>query len=225
MMLLIFTRAVYGCIMASFHRHFWLKFEVYQDTLQTNFWMFMCFGRKRWRLVSRDDLSLLHPRYLCDLNPVFPADLNAFQDGQTGTPRQLTIHEINLEADDWFLYLLGGPIKWITWRPLWRWVRISSMLPMCNVVLKKQKLWQRWRKTQDFGQLDLFIACSSIFWGAGFKSKLICSTGLPVLSIWSYSFLAPDILWMVVSHGVKQYHSGWKKHLPGWIHGNFMAWK
>lgn len=71
--------------------------------------MFMCFGRKRWRLVSRDDLSLLHPRYLCDLNPVFPADLNAFQDGQSGKPRQLTIHEINLEADDLIFVPAGWP--------------------------------------------------------------------------------------------------------------------
>ncbi|CAK9090676.1 unnamed protein product, partial [Durusdinium trenchii] len=39
----------------------------------------LCSGRKRWRLVNRDEMSLLRPLYLADLNPVFPMDL---EDGQ-----------------------------------------------------------------------------------------------------------------------------------------------
>lgn len=47
------------------------------DFLQTHFWMALCHGRKRWRLVSRDDMPLLSPRYLGDLNPCFPVGLDA----------------------------------------------------------------------------------------------------------------------------------------------------
>lgn len=150
---------------------FWLKFEVYQDTLQTNFWMFMCFGRKRWRLVSRDDLSLLHPRYLCDLNPVFPADLNAFQDGQSGKPRQLTIHEINLEADDLIFVPAGWPhqvdnletsvamsANFIDASNVQRCIEEAEVMA---TVEENPGLWATWPVHR----------CSSIFGGQGSRSK------------------------------------------------------
>lgn len=59
--------------------------SLHVDFLHTNFWMAMCHGRKRWRLVPREDLALLYPRYLNDLNPVFPFDLDqAFGEGSVG---------------------------------------------------------------------------------------------------------------------------------------------
>ena len=72
------------------------------DTLQTNFWMFMSLGRKRWRLVSRDQIALLHPQYLCDLNPVFPEDLNVVKPN-------VTIYETELEAGDLIFVPAGWP--------------------------------------------------------------------------------------------------------------------
>lgn len=91
--------------------------SLHVDTLQTNFWMSMCRGQKRWRLVSKDEISLLHPLYLTDLNPVFPADLNSIQNAATKNftetkfigHRSVTIHETVLEADDLIFVPAGWP--------------------------------------------------------------------------------------------------------------------
>lgn len=76
--------------------------SLHVDTLQTNFWMFMSLGRKRWRLVSKDQIALLHPQYLCDLNPVFPEDLNVVKPN-------VTIYETELEAGDLIFVPAGWP--------------------------------------------------------------------------------------------------------------------
>ncbi|CAJ1376981.1 unnamed protein product [Effrenium voratum] len=80
--------------------------SLHVDTLQTHFWMAMCHGRKRWRLVSRDDISLLHPMYLADLNPVFPADLNALEET---SPGRVKVHEVVLEPGDLIFVPAGWP--------------------------------------------------------------------------------------------------------------------
>lgn len=77
--------------------------SLHVDTLQTNFWMALCSGRKRWRLVNRDEMSLLRPLYLADLNPVFPMDL---EDGQA---RGVKVYETILEADDLIFVPAGWP--------------------------------------------------------------------------------------------------------------------
>jgi ribosomal protein L16 Arg81 hydroxylase len=64
--------------------------------------MFMSLGRKRWRLVSKDQIALLHPQYLCDLNPVFPEDLNVVKPN-------VTIYETELEAGDLIFVPAGWP--------------------------------------------------------------------------------------------------------------------
>ncbi|CAJ1376980.1 unnamed protein product [Effrenium voratum] len=76
------------------------------NALRTHFWMAMCHGRKRWRLVSRDDISLLHPMYLADLNPVFPADLNALEET---SPGRVKVHEVVLEPGDLIFVPAGWP--------------------------------------------------------------------------------------------------------------------
>lgn len=53
--------------------------SLHVDFLHTNFWMVLCRGRKRWRLVPSAHLPCLYPMYLADLNPSFPADLDAVQ--------------------------------------------------------------------------------------------------------------------------------------------------
>ncbi|CAK9090677.1 unnamed protein product, partial [Durusdinium trenchii] len=63
----------------------------------------LCSGRKRWRLVNRDEMSLLRPLYLADLNPVFPMDL---EDGQA---RGVKVYETILEADDLIFVPAGWP--------------------------------------------------------------------------------------------------------------------
>eukprot|EP00930_Biecheleria_cincta_P090347 TRINITY_DN7970_c0_g2_i1.p1 TRINITY_DN7970_c0_g2~~TRINITY_DN7970_c0_g2_i1.p1 ORF type:complete len:491 (-),score=100.93 TRINITY_DN7970_c0_g2_i1:17-1489(-) len=89
------------------------------DFLQTHFWMAMCHGRKRWRLVPKDDLCLLHPMYLTDLNPAFPVDLDEVERQQeqasTGMVRQrpglpqVNILEVMLEPGDLIFVPNGWP--------------------------------------------------------------------------------------------------------------------
>ena len=103
--------------------------SLHVDTLQTHFWMMLCHGTKRWRLVCRDDVSLLHPLYLTDLNPVFPADLNTLESlraelGVSGNVQDqesvdwaefrhdlhgLTVHEVLLQPGDLIFVPAGWP--------------------------------------------------------------------------------------------------------------------
>lgn len=86
------------------------------DFLQTHFWMGLCQGRKRWRLVPRDQLPLLYPRYLTDLNPTFPFDLDALGEELLSRPHgpfrglgQVAVHEIILEPGDIIFVPRGWP--------------------------------------------------------------------------------------------------------------------
>ena len=91
------------------------------DTLQTHFWMMLCHGKKRWRLVSRDDVPFLHPLYLTDLNPVFPTDLNALEATASGNAlgssgealaqvnAEMSVHEVLLEPGDLIFVPAGWP--------------------------------------------------------------------------------------------------------------------
>ncbi|CAK0888322.1 unnamed protein product [Prorocentrum cordatum] len=67
------------------------------DFLQTHFWMGLCSGRKRWRLVPPEDLALLRPTYLADLNPAFPADLDDEAPAELARGGQLSVLEHVLE--------------------------------------------------------------------------------------------------------------------------------
>ncbi|CAE7437319.1 ERD4 [Symbiodinium sp. CCMP2592] len=80
--------------------------SLHVDTLQTHFWMMLCHGQKRWRLVSAEDLCLLRPLYLTDLNPVFPKDLNAVDADATS---QLSVAEVLLEPSDLLFVPAGWP--------------------------------------------------------------------------------------------------------------------
>jgi len=72
------------------------------DFLQTHFWMALCRGRKRWRLVPREDLALLYPKYLVDLNPSFPFELDAIGEGSASHQalRHVRVGEVILEPGD-----------------------------------------------------------------------------------------------------------------------------
>ena len=87
--------------------------SLHVDTLKTHFWMMLCHGAKRWRLVDRDDVSLLHPMYLTDLNPVFPADLNAVEslDSELApyTAFEGAIYEVLLQPGDLIFVPAGWP--------------------------------------------------------------------------------------------------------------------
>lgn len=85
------------------------------DFLQTNFWMAMCSGRKRWRLMPREDLPLLSPVYLTDLNAAFPFDLNDVEAAQVGAfqfPDELRLVRLQegiLEPGDLIFVPRGWP--------------------------------------------------------------------------------------------------------------------
>jgi len=85
------------------------------DFLQTHFWMGLCHGRKRWRLVPREDLALLYPQYLTDLNPSFPFDLDAamkeesLQNSAYPAMKLLRLYEAVLEAGDIIFVPRGWP--------------------------------------------------------------------------------------------------------------------
>lgn len=85
------------------------------DFLQTHFWMGLCHGRKRWRLVPREDLPLLYPQYLADLNPAFPLDLDEARGeaeragGAFPAARLLTVYEVILQPGDIIFVPRGWP--------------------------------------------------------------------------------------------------------------------
>eukprot|EP00927_Polykrikos_kofoidii_P065169 TRINITY_DN60958_c0_g1_i1.p1 TRINITY_DN60958_c0_g1~~TRINITY_DN60958_c0_g1_i1.p1 ORF type:complete len:499 (-),score=68.13 TRINITY_DN60958_c0_g1_i1:30-1526(-) len=85
------------------------------DFMQTHFWMALGHGCKRWRLLPRDDLAMLYPRYLVDLNPSFPLDLDgaAAEAQQTDSDfpalKQLSVHEVILEPGDVIFVPHGWP--------------------------------------------------------------------------------------------------------------------
>jgi len=82
------------------------------DFLHTHFWMAMCYGRKRWRVVHRDDLSLFYPRYLGDFNPTFPAGLDDMVDEESRPAARLAnVYEVILEPGDLIYVPAGSPHK------------------------------------------------------------------------------------------------------------------
>ncbi|CAE7558542.1 DISP3, partial [Symbiodinium sp. CCMP2456] len=85
--------------------------SLHVDTLQTHFWMMLCHGQKRWRLVSAEDLCLLRPLYLTDLNPVFPKDLDAFEaeEEEEEDYAFVSVSEVLLEPGDFLFVPAGWP--------------------------------------------------------------------------------------------------------------------
>ena len=83
--------------------------SLHVDTLQTHFWMMLCHGQKRWRLVSAEDLCLLRPLYLTDLNPVFPKDLDAFEAEEEEDSAFVSVSEVLLEPGDFLFVPAGWP--------------------------------------------------------------------------------------------------------------------
>ncbi|CAE7802664.1 Jmjd6, partial [Symbiodinium necroappetens] len=85
--------------------------SLHVDTLQTHFWMMLCHGQKRWRLVSAEDLCLLRPLYLTDLNPVFPRDLDALKEEapEEAPEAVLAVSEVLLEPGDLLFVPAGWP--------------------------------------------------------------------------------------------------------------------
>jgi len=80
--------------------------SMHVDFLRTHFWMMLCSGRKRWRLVPPGDLACLYPRYLLDLNPVFPFSLDEVAQELQRSPSRfpalahIAVHEVVLEPGD-----------------------------------------------------------------------------------------------------------------------------
>eukprot|EP00929_Paragymnodinium_shiwhaense_P059665 TRINITY_DN29870_c0_g2_i1.p1 TRINITY_DN29870_c0_g2~~TRINITY_DN29870_c0_g2_i1.p1 ORF type:complete len:511 (-),score=98.90 TRINITY_DN29870_c0_g2_i1:214-1746(-) len=89
--------------------------SLHVDFLQTHFWMGMCHGRKRWRVIPPADLPLLYPSYLADLNPLFPFDLDECAKRSLQAPEehpalaQVTVQEVVLEPGDVIFIPAGAP--------------------------------------------------------------------------------------------------------------------
>mmetsp|Transcript_8037 Transcript_8037/g.29221 ORF Transcript_8037/g.29221 Transcript_8037/m.29221 type:complete len:245 (-) Transcript_8037:55-789(-) len=87
------------------------------DFLHTHFWMTLCHGHKRWRVVPRDDLALLYPRYLCDLNPCFPTGLDEAERAAVAAYNEMpalglaAVHEVILGPGDIVFVPAGAPHK------------------------------------------------------------------------------------------------------------------
>lgn len=81
------------------------------DFMQTHFWMALCQGSKHWRLLPREDLAMLYPMYLTDLNPCFPVELDALADASEREVRPALqaaeLWEVTLQPGD-VIFVPGG---------------------------------------------------------------------------------------------------------------------